>query len=230
MATWKDLIGPLKSTPSFLHAYPLQKERRAEGVVVFPPAKDIFNAFTYTPLNKLKVVLIGQDPYHEPNQAMGLSFSVPVGVAIPPSLKNIYKELANDIAGFEIPNHGNLIPWARQGVLLLNSVLTVEQGQAGSHARIGWEEFTSAVIFELSKQCEHLVFMLFGAYAQKKGASIDGSKHLILKGAHPSPLSANQGGFFGGAYFSQCNAYLIANHIKPIDWRLPPFLDGSEEL
>ena len=181
-------------------------------------------------VSKLKVVIIGQDPYHEKGQAMGLSFSVPVGTPIPPSLRNIYRELQSDIPGFEIPNHGNLIPWARQGVLLLNAVLSVDENMAGSHRGIGWEEFTDDVIMTLNEKCDNLVFILWGGYAQKKGSRIDPSKHLILTGAHPSPLSANRGGFFGNHYFSRTNQYLLSKYISPIDWRLPLFLDGSEEL
>ncbi len=230
MNSWKDIIGPLKKTDAFIHAYNFQKQQRQQGINIFPPQNDMFNAFVYTPLSKLKVVIIGQDPYHEKGQAMGLCFSVPVGVTIPPSLRNIYKELCDDIPGFEIPNHGNLIPWARQGVLLLNAVLSVEENKAGSHSGIGWEVFTDDVINTLSEKCENLVFILWGNYAQKKGARIDSSKHLILKGAHPSPLSANRGGFFGNHYFSSCNNYLISKGVTPIDWRLPVYLDGTEEI
>ena len=230
MSNWKDIIGPLKKTDAFIHAYNYQKLQRQKGINVFPPQKDLFNAFSYTPFSKLKVVIIGQDPYHEKGQAMGLSFSVPVGTPIPPSLRNIYRELQTDIPGFEIPNHGNLIPWARQGVLLLNAVLSVDENMAGSHRGIGWEEFTDDVIMTLKEKCDNLVFILWGGYAQKKGSRIDPSKHLILNGAHPSPLSANRGGFFGNHYFSRTNQYLLSKDISPIDWRLPLFLDGSEEL
>ena len=230
MNNWKDIIGPLKKTDAFINAYNYQKQQRLKGINVFPPQKDLFNAFSYTPFQKLKVVIIGQDPYHEKGQAMGLCFSVPVGIAIPPSLRNIYRELCDDIPGFEVPNHGNLIPWARQGVLLLNSVLSVDENQAGSHRGVGWEEFTDDVIKTLSDKCENLVFILWGGYAQRKGSRIDTSKHLVLTGAHPSPLSANRGGFFGNHYFSKTNSYLTSRGISPIDWRLPVFLDGTEEL
>ncbi len=230
MSDWKDIIGKLKQTDYFRNAYGFVKEQRAKGITIFPPEKDIFNAFSYTPLDKLKVVIIGQDPYHEPGQAMGLCFSVPVGVPVPPSLKNIYKELTTDIPGYKIPNHGNLVPWARQGVLLLNSVLTVEANKAASHANIGWELFTDGVIEAVSESLDNVVFMLWGNYARKKGARIDRSRHLVLEGSHPSPLGANRGGFFGGHYFSLANQYLIEHGKKPIDWQLPEFLDGTEEL
>ncbi len=229
LKTWHDLIGPLKQTEAFKHAYSFANNLRAQGLDIYPPKGQEFNAFVYTPLNKLKVVIVGQDPYHEPNQAMGLSFSVPVGTPIPPSLVNIYKELSTDIEGFSIPNHGNLIPWARQGVLLLNACLTVTKGQANSHANQGWEEFTDGVIAALNEQESGLVFLLWGRPAQKKGSKIDRSKHLVLEATHPSPLSAYKG-FFGCHHFSKTNEYLVSQGKTPIDWRLPLFLDGSEEL
>src|SRR5574344_1422156 len=229
MANWADIIGPFKKSDAFFNAFNYQKQRRAEGFNVYPKGKDIFNAFSYAPFEKLKVVIIGQDPYHEENQAMGLSFSVPVGVQIPPSLRNIYKELSLEIPGFTIPDHGNLIPWARQGVLLLNACLTVEEGKPLSHQKIGWEQFTDGVIKAINDKCENLVFMLWGNPAQQKGACIDANKHLVLKCAHPSPLSASRG-FFGCHHFSKANQYLIAHHKKPIDWQLPLHLEGSEEL
>lgn len=225
---WHDIIGPLKNTDAFSHAYNFQHQLRAQGVIVYPPENCIFNAFKYTSLDNLKIVIIGQDPYHEPNQAMGLSFSVPAKVRVPPSLVNIYKELRDDI-GFEIPDHGCLIPWARQGVLLLNSSLTVTQGQANSHAGQGWEVFTDAVIAALNERCEHLVFMLWGRPAQNKGACVNTARHLVLKAAHPSPLSAHRG-FFGCRHFSQANEYLKAQGKAPIVWQLPLHLDGDEEL
>jgi uracil-DNA glycosylase len=229
MANWADIIGPLKKSDAFLNAFNYQKQRRAEGFNVYPKGKDIFNAFSYAPFEKLKVVIIGQDPYHEENQAMGLSFSVPVGVQIPPSLRNIYKELSLEIPGFTIPNHGNLIPWARQGVLLLNAVLTVEQGEANSHQGRGWEQFTDDVIKAINDKTDHVVFLLWGNPAQKKGACIDTSRHLVLKSAHPSPLSASRG-FIGNNHFLLANKYLTENGKKTIDWQLPLILDGSEEL
>lgn len=183
---------------------------------VYPPPKLVFNAFAHCPFEKVKVVILGQDPYHGPGQAMGLSFSVPGGVKTPPSLQNIYKEIAADI-GKDIPNNGNLEHWAKQGVLLLNATLTVEAGQAGSHQGLGWEEFTDTVIQKLSDEKEHIVFMLWGNYAKKKGATIDRSKHLVLEAAHPSPLSAYNG-FFGCKHFSKANKYLKDNNLPQIEW------------
>eukprot|EP00794_Sanderia_malayensis_P005145 gene5145-5795_t len=170
---------------------------------------------------KVKAVIIGQDPYHGPNQAHGLSFSVPVGIPAPPSLKNMYKELKTDIEGFKIPNHGHLVGWAKQGVLLLNAVLTVEASNANSHQGKGWEHFTDAVIKWINRNNNNVVFLLWGAYAQKKGASIDKKRHCILKGPHPSPLSAHRG-FFGCRHFSKANEYLKANNKDPIDWTYLP--------
>lgn len=187
--------------------------------VIYPPSSLIFNALNTTPLNQVKVVIIGQDPYHGPNQAHGLSFSVQRGVALPPSLRNIFHELHTDL-GVPIPRHGDLTHWAEQGVLLLNSVLTVEAGQPTSHQKQGWEDFTDHVIDVLNQQREHIVFILWGAYAQRKGQRIDPNKHLILKAAHPSPLAANRGGFFGCKVFSKSNNYLKQNGIEPIDWQL----------
>ncbi len=186
---------------------------------VYPPGKLIFNAFDQCPFDDVKVVIIGQDPYHGIGQAHGLCFSVNNGIAIPPSLRNIYKELHDDI-GFIIPKSGNLEKWSRQGILMLNATLTVRANEAGSHQNKGWEQFTDAVIAKLSAEKEHLVFLLWGAYAQRKGSRINSSKHLILRGAHPSPLAANRGGFFGKKYFSKTNAYLQENGKTPIDWSL----------
>lgn len=184
--------------------------------VVYPPARLIFNAFDSCPFDKVKVVIIGQDPYHEAGQACGLSFSVPDGVQIPPSLKNIYKELQEDI-GKPIPQSGNLQRWAEQGVLLLNATLTVEAHLAGSHQNKGWEVFTDAAIKALAEQRENLVFMLWGSYAQRKAAFVSPQKHLILKAAHPSPFSASKG-FFGCRHFSAANKYLIEHGKTPIEW------------
>lgn len=183
---------------------------------VYPPAKLIFNAFNLCPFDKVHVVIIGQDPYHEPGQAHGLCFSVNDGVPFPPSLQNIFKEIHDDI-GTPMPTSGNLTRWAEQGVLLLNATLTVRAHQAGSHQNKGWEEFTDAVIRQLNDHKEHLVFILWGSYAQRKGSIIDRSKHLVLTSAHPSPLSAYRG-FFGNHHFSQANAYLQKNGIPPIQW------------
>lgn len=185
---------------------------------IYPPREEIFSAFNLTPFDKVKVIIIGQDPYHGPGQAHGLSFSVKAGVKIPPSLVNIYKELYSDI-GMEIPNHGYLGNWASQGVLMLNSVLTVERGKAGSHQKKGWEIFTDQVIDILNNDKENLVFILWGKPAQKKGARIDRKKHLVLESVHPSPLSAYRG-FFGGKYFSKTNSYLISKNIKKINWNI----------
>ena len=183
---------------------------------VYPPGKLIFNAFNLCPFDKVRVVIIGQDPYHEPGQAHGLCFSVNDGVPFPPSLQNIFKEIHDDI-GTPMPTSGNLTRWAEQGVLLLNATLTVRAHQAGSHQNKGWEEFTDAVIRQLNDHKEHLVFILWGSYAQRKGSIIDRSKHLVLTSAHPSPLSAYRG-FFGNHHFSQANAYLQKNGIPPTQW------------
>ncbi|MBK5195665.1 MAG: uracil-DNA glycosylase [Proteiniphilum sp.] len=186
------------------------------GKTVYPPAKLIFNAFNSCSFDDVKVVIVGQDPYHEPGQAHGLCFSVNEGVQIPPSLLNIYKEIKNDL-GKPIPRSGNLERWAGQGVLLLNATLTVQAHRAGSHQGKGWEEFTDAAIRHLAEERDHLVFILWGAYAQRKGASIDTNRHLVLKSPHPSPLSAHRG-FFGNKHFSTTNDYLSAHGIKTIDW------------
>jgi uracil-DNA glycosylase len=184
---------------------------------VYPPGSLIFNAFDVCPFEKVKAVIIGQDPYHGPGQAHGLCFSVREGVEFPPSLINIFKEIESDL-GIPQPFSGNLTRWARQGVLLLNATLTVRAHLAGSHQKKGWEEFTDYVIRVLNNEKSHIVFFLWGAYAQKKGESIDRSKHLVLESVHPSPLSAPRG-FFGNKHFSKCNDYLVRNGIEPIDWR-----------
>jgi uracil-DNA glycosylase len=183
---------------------------------VYPPAKLIFNAFDSCPFDKVKVVIVGQDPYHEPGQAHGLCFSVNDGVDIPPSLVNIYKEIENDL-GVTAPRSGNLTRWTKQGVLLLNATLTVQAHRAGSHQGKGWEEFTDAAIRHLAEERDHLVFILWGAYAQRKGATIDEGRHLVLKSPHPSPLSAHRG-FFGNRHFSRANEYLSAHNTEPIAW------------
>jgi len=184
---------------------------------VYPPAKFIFNAFELTPFDKVKVVILGQDPYHGVNQANGLAFSVNDGISAPPSLVNIYKEIESDLGQKTINKNGNLENWAKQGVLMLNATLTVEAHMAGSHQNKGWEQFTDAVVKILSDQKENLVFILWGGYAQKKGSVIDESKHLVIKSTHPSPFSAYNG-FFGSKPFSQTNAYLIFNDKEPINW------------
>ncbi len=194
-------------------------EQKALGKAVFPPGPLIFNALNSAPLEKVRVVIIGQDPYHGPGQAHGLSFSVPPGVRPPPSLQNIFKEIQRDL-GHPIPRHGCLQSWAEQGVMLLNAVLTVEQGLAGSHANRGWERFTSRVIEVLNRDREHLIFMLWGSHAQKKGQQIDRGRHLVLTSVHPSPLSAHRG-FIGNGHFSAANAYLEQHGRLPVDWSLP---------
>lgn len=183
----------------------------------YPPGKLIFNAFNLCPFDKVKVVIIGQDPYHEPGQAHGLSFSVCDGVPFPPSLQNIFKEIEQDL-GMPIPMTGNLTRWAEQGVLLLNATLTVRAHQAASHQRRGWEEFTDAAIKALNADRDHLVFILWGGYARSKAPLIDSSRHLILQSVHPSPLSANRGGWFGNHHFSRANAYLTEHGKEPINW------------
>ena len=185
--------------------------------VVYPDSDDIFNALHLTPLEKVKVLVLGQDPYHEPGQAHGLSFSVQDGVQFPPSLQNIFKEIQDDL-GTPIPQTGNLTRWAEQGVLLLNATLTVRAHQANSHSTLGWQQFTDAAIRALATQREHLVYMLWGGYARGKAYMIDKTKNLVLESVHPSPLSANRGGWFGQHQFSRCNAYLQENGISPIQW------------
>jgi uracil-DNA glycosylase len=194
-------------------------DRKAAGATIFPKGSQYFRALDLTPLDQVRVVILGQDPYHGPDQAHGLCFSVMPGVRTPPSLVNIYKELQSDL-GIPRANHGFLESWARQGVLLLNSVLTVEQGQAGAHQGKGWEGFTDSVIRLVNAQKQPIVFMLWGAYAQKKAAFVDGTKHLVLNAAHPSPLSAHNG-FHGCKHFSKANAFLTARGGKPIAWALP---------
>ena len=196
----------------------LQQEKAA-GKTVFPPGPLVFNALNSTPLDQVRVVIIGQDPYHGPGQAHGLSFSVPPGVRTPPSLQNIFKEIHRDL-GLPIPPHGCLQSWAEQGVLLLNAVLTVEQAQAGSHAKRGWERFTSKVIEIINARREHCVFLLWGSYAQRKGEQIDRQRHCVLTSVHPSPLSAHRG-FIGNGHFSAANRYLVEHGLTPIDWSLP---------
>ena len=219
MKSWADAIGAEKQQPYFKKIIQQVNTERQSGQIIYPPAHDVFNAFRYTEFNRVKVVIIGQDPYHNENQAHGLAFSVQQGVEIPPSLKNIYKELASDIDGFQIPNHGCLKKWADEGVLLLNTVLTVKAHLAHSHKDIGWETFTDKVIEVLNQHRENLVFLLWGNPAQKKGSKIDTARHLVLKAAHPSPLSAHRG-FFGCRHFSQTNQYLKDKGISPIDWQV----------
>ena len=217
--SWKDVLQDEFDKDYMLQLKSFLVQQKKQGVAVYPKGRNIFNALNSTPLDKVKVVIIGQDPYHGPNQAHGLCFSVQNGIKIPPSLRNIYKELHSDCQ-FDIPNHGNLQPWAQQGVLLLNSVLTVNQAQAGSHQNKGWEIFTDKIIAEINKRRKNVVYLLWGNYAQKKGQHIDENNNLVLKSVHPSPLSAHRG-FFGCKHFSQCNAYLMQNKADPIKWQLP---------
>ncbi len=218
--SWKARLGDYLERPDMraLAAF-LRAEKRA-GKVIYPPGPDIFAAFDHTPFDAVRVVILGQDPYHGPGQAHGLCFSVRPGVPVPPSLVNIFKEIERDL-GIAPPDHGCLIPWADRGVLLLNAVLTVEQGKPGSHQGKGWEGFTDAAIEALVREREGLVFMLWGAYAQQKGRLVDPRRHLVLKAPHPSPLSAHRG-FFGCAHFSKANRYLAERGLEPIDWSLPP--------
>lgn len=213
--TWKNVLEQEFDKEYFVTLTEFVRQEYKQATV-YPPPKFIFHAFEMTPFDKVKVVILGQDPYHGPNQAMGLAFGVNNGIPLPPSLVNIYKEIERDL-GQPIERVGNLDKWAQQGVLLLNATLTVRAHQAGSHQNKGWEQFTDAVIKVISEKKENVVFMLWGAYAQKKGSVIDTSKHLVLKSAHPSPLSAYNG-FFGNSHFSQCNTFLMLNGMDPIQW------------
>lgn len=218
--SWKAMLQDefskeyMQTLRSFLH------NEKTQGKMIYPRGKEYFRAMDLTPFGQVKVVILGQDPYHGPGQAHGLSFSVRPEIAIPPSLANMYKELESDL-GIPPANHGFLEHWAQQGVLLLNSVLTVEHKQAASHQGRGWEAFTDRIVAALNEQREHIVFILWGSYAQKKGRFIDTRKHLVLKSVHPSPLSAYRG-FFGSRPFSKSNDYLSSHGIRPIDWQLPP--------
>ena len=218
-ASWKAALAAEFEAPYFKEIVSFLKREKAVGKTIFPPGPQIFNAFEFTPADEVRVVILGQDPYHNHGQAHGLSFSVPKGVHPPPSLLNIFKELVDD-TGVDMPTSGNLEHWARQGVLLLNASLTVEAHQANSHARAGWHRFTDAVIQWISEERDHVVFILWGKFAQSKEALIDHKKHLILKAVHPSPLSAHNG-FFGSRPFSKTNHWLEKQGIKPIDWSLP---------
>jgi uracil-DNA glycosylase len=214
--SWRRHIGAEFEKPYFARLTEFVRSEYA-STKCYPPGNLIFNAFNLCPFDKVKAVIIGQDPYHEPGQAHGLSFSVNDGVPFPPSLVNIFKEIEND-TGTPVPSSGNLTRWAEQGVLLLNATLTVRAHQAASHQRKGWEEFTDAAIQALSRDRNHLVFILWGGYARSKARLIDASRHLILQSVHPSPLSANRGGWFGNHHFSLCNSYLEANGMTPIRW------------
>ena len=214
--TWKLRLQDEFEKEYFLRLAEFVKEEYNSNAI-YPPGSLIFNSFNLCPFDNVKAVIIGQDPYHGPGQAHGLCFSVREGVAFPPSLINIFKEIESDL-GINRPTNGNLERWAQQGVLLLNATLTVRAHQAGSHQKKGWEQFTDNVISKLNSEKEHVVFFLWGAYAQKKGEAIDRSKHLVLESVHPSPLSASRG-FFGNKHFSRCNQYLMENGIEPIDWK-----------
>lgn len=215
--TWNSILSAEKEKAYYQPMIAKIEAERALGKIIFPKEKDIFTAFDLTAFDDVKVVILGQDPYHGAGQAHGLSFSVLPEIKIPPSLRNMYKELAQDIEGFVIPEHGYLESWAKQGVLLLNTVLTVEEGKAHSHAKLGWETFTDSIIEQLNKNKENIIFLLWGAHAQKKGANIDATRHSILKAPHPSPLSAHRG-FFGCKHFSQVNELLKLKNLSEINW------------
>ena len=217
--SWKMALAEFLLSEKMQQLADFLRAELKEDKVIYPPNHLIFNALNSAALSQVKVVILGQDPYHGPDQAHGLSFSVQKGLALPPSLRNIFHELHNDL-GIAPSKHGDLTQWAQQGVLLLNSVLTVEAGQPTSHQKRGWEDFTDTIIDVLNEQCEHVVFILWGAYAQRKGQRIDQNRHLVLKAAHPSPLAANRGGFFGCKVFSKSNNYLKQHGIEPINWQL----------
>ncbi len=218
-ASWLEVVGEEfeKSYMKALKQFLVQQKQ--QGKVIYPAGKHIFNALNSTPFDQVKVVILGQDPYHGPGQAHGLCFSVQPGVPFPPSLQNIFKEIQQELQ-LPVPNHGCLQHWAEQGVLLLNATLTVEQGRAGSHQGQGWEEFTDAVVHRLNEKRDGLVFLLWGSYAQKKGYFIDARRHTVLKSPHPSPLSAHRG-FFGNGHFAAANAALRAQNLVEVDWSLP---------
>ncbi|GAA0255257.1 uracil-DNA glycosylase [Rhodanobacter caeni] len=219
-ASWKTRLEDYLRRPDMQALAAFLRAEKADGKRIHPPGPAIFSAFEHTPFDAVRVVVLGQDPYHGPGQAHGLCFSVAPGVRVPPSLENIFKEIQRDL-GIARPDHGCLTPWADRGVLLLNSVLTVEEGRAGAHQGKGWEGFTDAAIAALDREREGLVFLLWGAYAQRKGALIDRNRHCVLTSAHPSPLSAHRG-FLGCGHFSAANRYLESRGQAPIDWSLPP--------
>jgi uracil-DNA glycosylase len=218
-SSWLKILHNEFEKPYMLQLKQFLKQEKEAGHKVYPKGSDIFNAFNYTPFTNLKAVILGQDPYHGANQAMGLSFAVHKGIPVPRSLANIYKELKTDIPGFETPNHGDLTKWANQGVLLLNATLTVQAGLAGSHQKKGWETFTDTVIRKISEEKEGIVFLLWGRFAQAKAELIDQAKHHILKAAHPSPFSA-ESGFFGCHHFSKTNEILKQEGKEEIDWQI----------
>lgn len=216
-SSWKELLSDEFEKPYFVSLSEYLKREKLSGIKIYPKGPDIFNAFNMTPVQNVKIVILGQDPYHGPGQAHGLSFSVPEGVALPPSLQNIYKELYTDL-GIKPANSGSLIKWAQQGVFLLNAVLTVRAGEAASHSKIGWLEFTDAVISKLSKERDGIVFMLWGNFAKGKRELIDTSRHFVLEAPHPSPLA--RGGFFGCRHFSKANDFIKSKGKEPINWAL----------
>jgi uracil-DNA glycosylase len=217
--SWKERIGSYLQRPEMQALATFLREEKAAGKRIYPPGPEIFAAFDHTPFEKVRVVILGQDPYHGPGQAHGLCFSVRPGVRVPPSLDNIFKEIQRDL-GIGRPDHGCLTPWADRGVLLLNAVLTVEEGKANAHQGKGWEGFTDAAIDALNRERTGLVFLLWGSYAQRKGALIDASKHCVLRSVHPSPLSAHRG-FLGCGHFGKANEFLMEHGLEPIDWSLP---------
>jgi uracil-DNA glycosylase len=223
--SWLAHLGPYLDSPPMRELAAFLRAEKAAGKRVYPAGAQIFAALEATPFDRVKVVILGQDPYHGPGQAHGLSFSVPAGVDVPPSLQNVFKELARDL-GLPRPAHGNLEAWATQGVLLLNAVLTVEAGRPGAHQGRGWEAFTDLIIETLSREKEGLVFMLWGSYAQAKGKIIDSRRHCVLRAPHPSPLSAHRG-FIGCGHFSAANRWLAGRGLAPIDWSLPPLAPAS---
>ncbi|MBM7037538.1 uracil-DNA glycosylase [Vibrio ulleungensis] len=217
--TWSSILDTQRKLAYYSEVESFVAAQRAQGKNIFPPQEEVFSAFDAVAFEQVKVVILGQDPYHGAGQAHGLSFSVKPGVKIPPSLRNIYKELHQDISGFTIPEHGYLQKWADQGVLLLNTVLTVEEGKAHSHAKCGWEQFTDAVLREINQHRQGVIFLLWGAHAQKKAAILDADRHHLLVAPHPSPLSARRG-FFGCQHFSKTNKLLIKNGHIPINWQV----------
>ena len=226
--SWKSHIGDYLLREEMTALGAILRQRKSMGARIYPPGAQIFSAFDATPFDAVKVVILGQDPYHGAGQAHGLCFSVRPGVAVPPSLDNIFKEIQHDL-GIARPDHGCLTPWAERGVLLLNAVLTVEDGRAGAHQGKGWEGFTDHVIDVLNRERDGLVFLLWGSYAQKKGAVIDPRRHRVLKAPHPSPLSAHRG-FLGCGHFSSTNQYLARNGQSPIEWALPPLANLAAGL
>ncbi|QUM86486.1 MULTISPECIES: uracil-DNA glycosylase [unclassified Moritella] len=219
MKTWSEFLLHEQQQAYYLELQNFISTERAAGKTIYPKEADIFQAFSLTPLSDVKVVILGQDPYHGPEQAHGLCFSVLPGIKIPPSLRNMYKELTTDLDDFNTPDHGYLVEWAQQGILMLNTVLTVEQAKAHSHAKSGWETFTDHVVELLNQQDEEIIFVLWGNHAKKKGRHIDRSRHYVLEGVHPSPLSASRG-FFGCQHFSSINARLLARHQQSINWQV----------